>query len=59
MQVRRGSDVADIYSLSLNADWLTVLSDKGTLHVFNVTAVNNSTSNSARILLKGTQLHIS
>ena len=38
MQVRRGADRADIYSLafSSNAQWLAVSSDKGTIHIFGL-----------------------
>ena len=38
MQVRRGADRAEIYSLafSSNAEWLAVSSDKGTVHVFGL-----------------------
>ena len=38
LQVRRGADRAEIYSLafSSNAQWLAVSSDKGTVHVFNL-----------------------
>lgn len=38
MQVRRGADRADIYSLafSANSHWLAVSSDKGTVHVFSL-----------------------
>ncbi|KAE8693745.1 Autophagy-related protein 18a [Hibiscus syriacus] len=37
-EVRRGADRAEIYSLafSLNAQWLAVSSDKGTVHVFSL-----------------------
>ncbi|GAA0172501.1 scaffold/adaptor protein [Lithospermum erythrorhizon] len=37
-EVRRGVDKANIYSLSLspNAQWLVVSSDKGTIHVFTL-----------------------
>ncbi|XP_028112968.1 autophagy-related protein 18a-like isoform X1 [Camellia sinensis] len=40
MQVRRGADRAEIYSLafSLTAQWLAVSSDKGTVHVFGLKA---------------------
>lgn len=68
MQVRRGADRAEIYSLAFSptAEWLAVSSDKGTIHVFSVTAVDNpdhnsvgSPSSSPRALIKGIQLHIS
>jgi WD repeat-containing protein 45 len=38
VQVRRGLDRADIYSIALsqNVQWLAVSSDKGTLHVFSL-----------------------
>lgn len=38
MQVRRGADRAEIYSLafSATAQWLAVSSDKGTIHVFSL-----------------------
>ena len=38
MQVRRGVDRAEIYSIALspNAQWLGVSSDKGTVHVFSL-----------------------
>lgn len=38
MQLRRGADRAEIYSLafSSNAQWLAVSSDKGTVHVFTL-----------------------
>ncbi|KAJ0778768.1 putative transcription factor WD40-like family [Helianthus annuus] len=61
-EVRRGADRAEIYSLSFSptAEWLAVSSDKGTIHVFSVTAVDNpdhstpgSPSNSPRALIKG------
>ncbi|XP_068658963.1 autophagy-related protein 18a-like [Aristolochia californica] len=37
-EVRRGADRAEIHSLafSINAQWLAVSSDKGTVHVFNL-----------------------
>ncbi|THG01757.1 hypothetical protein TEA_008994 [Camellia sinensis var. sinensis] len=40
MQVRRGADRAEIYSLvfSSTAQWLAVSSDKGTVHVFGLKA---------------------
>ncbi|XP_076889017.1 autophagy-related protein 18a-like [Bidens hawaiensis] len=61
-EVRRGADRAEIYSLSFSptAEWLAVSSDKGTIHVFSVTAVDNpghtapsSPSSSPRALIKG------
>lgn len=38
MQVRRGADRADIYSLSLSptVKWLAVSSNKGTVHIFRL-----------------------
>lgn len=38
MQVRRGADRAEIYSLAFSstAQWLAVSSDKGTIHVFGL-----------------------
>lgn len=38
MQVRRGADRAEIYSLAFSptAQWLAVSSDKGTVHVFSL-----------------------
>lgn len=38
LQVRRGADRAEIYSLAFSANnqWLAVSSDKGTIHVFNL-----------------------
>lgn len=38
MQVRRGADRAEIYSLAFSstAQWLAVSSDKGTVHVFGL-----------------------
>lgn len=38
LQVRRGADRADIYSISLspNVQWLAVSSDKGTVHIFSL-----------------------
>jgi len=38
MQVRRGVDRADIYSIALspNVQWLAVSSDKGTVHIFSL-----------------------
>jgi WD40 repeat protein len=37
--VRRGSDKAEIYSISFdrNSQWIACSSDKGTIHIFNVT----------------------
>ncbi|KAL8192027.1 hypothetical protein R6Q57_028148 [Mikania cordata] len=61
-EVRRGVDRAEIHSLSFSptAEWLAVSSDKGTIHVFGVTAVDNpdhsptgSPSSSPRALIKG------
>lgn len=38
MQVRRGADRAEIYSVAFSptAQWLAVSSDKGTVHVFTL-----------------------
>ncbi len=38
LQVRRGMDEAEIYSIAFNqtSQWLAVSSDKGTVHVFNI-----------------------
>lgn len=38
MQVRRGTDRADIYSIALSptVKWLAVSSDKGTVHIFSL-----------------------
>lgn len=38
LQVRRGVDRADIYSIALSPDvqWLAVSSDKGTVHIFSL-----------------------
>lgn len=38
MQVRRGAERAEIYSLAFSsgAQWLAVSSDKGTVHVFSI-----------------------
>jgi len=38
IQVRRGVDRADIYSIALspNVQWLAVSSDKGTVHIFSL-----------------------
>ncbi|KAI3773130.1 hypothetical protein L6452_04330 [Arctium lappa] len=61
-EVRRGADRAEIYSLafSFTAEWLAVSSDKGTIHVFSLTANDNqehnaavSPSSSPRALIKG------
>jgi WD repeat-containing protein 45 len=37
-EVRRGSDKAEIYSISFdkNSQWIACSSDKGTIHIFNV-----------------------
>ena len=37
-EVRRGSDKAEIYSLSFdkNSNWIACSSDKGTVHIFGV-----------------------
>lgn len=37
-EVRRGADRAEIYSIALspNVQWLTISSDKGTVHIFNL-----------------------
>lgn len=38
LQVRRGADRAEIYSIALspNVQWLAISSDKGTVHIFNL-----------------------
>lgn len=38
LQVRRGSDRAEVYSIALspNVQWLAVSSDKGTVHIFSL-----------------------
>ncbi|KAI8525260.1 hypothetical protein RHMOL_Rhmol13G0216700 [Rhododendron molle] len=36
IQVRRGGDRAEIYSLAFSSTWLAVSSDKGTVHVFSL-----------------------
>ncbi|KAH0912606.1 hypothetical protein HID58_035927 [Brassica napus] len=50
VQVRRGADRAEIYSLafSSNAEWLAVSSDKGTVHVFGL-KVNSGVKDTPRI----------
>jgi WD40 repeat protein len=47
MQVRRGADIADIYSLAFSstAQWLAVSSDKGTVHVFDLNVNTKSPRN--------------
>ncbi|CAH1441704.1 unnamed protein product [Lactuca virosa] len=42
-EVRRGADRAEIHSLAFSptAEWLAVSSDKGTIHVFSITSVDN------------------
>lgn len=47
MQVRRGADRAEIYSLAFSstAQWLAVSSDKGTVHVFNLKVNSGSSGN--------------
>ncbi|XP_024966777.1 autophagy-related protein 18a-like [Cynara cardunculus var. scolymus] len=61
-EVRRGADRAEIYSLAFSsmAEWLAVSSDKGTIHVFSLTTMDNqdhnaavSPSSSPRALIKG------
>lgn len=49
MQVRRGADRAEIYSLAFSptAQWLAVSSDKGTVHVFSL-KVNSGNAGSER-----------
>jgi WD40 repeat protein len=44
MQVRRGADRAEIYSLAFSSttQWLAVSSDKGTVHIFNLKFNNGS-----------------
>ncbi len=43
LQLRRGADRADIYSIafSANAQWLACSSDKGTVHVFGIKAASD------------------
>lgn len=50
MQVRRGADRAEIYSLAFSstAQWLAVSSDKGTVHVFNLKVNSGSSGNEMR-----------
>jgi WD40 repeat protein len=55
MQVRRGLDKAEIYSIALspNVQWLAVSSDKGTVHIFTLrvrVAGEDSCSNEQRTL---------
>ena len=47
LQVRRGADRAEIYSLAFsnNLQYLAVSSDKGTIHVFNLKINVGSTAN--------------
>ena len=47
LQVRRGADRAEIYSLAFSstAQWLAVSSDKGTVHVFNLKVNSGSSGN--------------
>lgn len=44
LQLRRGADTAEIYSLafSQNAQWLALSSDKGTVHVFSLRAAGGT-----------------
>jgi hypothetical protein len=44
LQLRRGADRAEIYSLAFspNAQWLGLSSDKGTVHVFSLKAGSGS-----------------
>ncbi|KAE8009543.1 hypothetical protein FH972_005975 [Carpinus fangiana] len=46
-EVRRGADIADIYSLAFSstAQWLAVSSDKGTVHVFDLNVNTKSPRN--------------
>eukprot|EP00250_Pteridium_aquilinum_P017964 c23870_g1_i1 orf=376-1677(-) len=46
-EVRRGADKAEIYSIafSLNAQWLALSSDKGTVHVFTLRGPTGATLN--------------
>ena len=46
MQLRRGADRADIYSMAFSPEskWLAVSSDKGTIHVFSVNVDVSSSS---------------
>lgn len=52
MQVRRGADRADIYSLafSSNVKWLAASSDKGTVHVFNIKFDSPSLGNTSTLM---------
>lgn len=55
MQVRRGLDKAEIYSIALspNVQWLAVSSDKGTVHIFSLrvrVAGEDSSSNEQHTL---------
>lgn len=45
MQLRRGAERADIYSIAFNANahWLAVSSDKGTVHVFGLKSTTEGT----------------
>ncbi|KAL4572107.1 hypothetical protein LXL04_018876 [Taraxacum kok-saghyz] len=56
-EVRRGADRAEIHSLAFSptAEWLAVSSDKGTIHVFSITPLDNPdlTTSSPRALIKG------
>ncbi|XP_052622095.1 autophagy-related protein 18a [Lactuca sativa] len=56
-EVRRGADRAEIHSLAFSptAEWLAVSSDKGTIHVFSITSVDNPDliTSSSRALIKG------
>lgn len=47
LQVRRGADRAEIYSLAFSptAQWLAVSSDKGTVHVFGLKLNSGSPAN--------------
>lgn len=47
VQVRRGADRAEIYSLAFSstAQWLAVSSDKGTVHVFSLKVNSGSLGN--------------
>ncbi|KAL4579447.1 hypothetical protein LXL04_015595 [Taraxacum kok-saghyz] len=56
-EVRRGANRAEIHSLAFSptAEWLAVSSDKGTIHVFSITPLDNPdlTTSSPRALIKG------
>ncbi|CAH1447926.1 unnamed protein product [Lactuca virosa] len=60
-EVRRGGDRAEIHSLAFSptAEWLAVSSDKGTIHVFSITSVDNpDLITSSSRLLRWTQFRL-